>query len=396
MLAHALPSELLARVLDIVAADDPKALLVLRRTCTRWKAAIEQAPERWKQACIKSHLLFYNNTSKCILNSVAGGGGSMTFGQNGGRRQCIPGVGGSGCGGAAWMWWYVSQSKLLRAWEKGKPDRYASCDTSTVAGGALRVKIASNGLVYSGHLDGTVRVRALNNLASFRIGGSVELEAAAANNGSAGGGGGGGGKQEEVGASDADAGTRSSSVTLLSKTASQPAPGAEDDDAEIGGEEEAPHRHPFVGAVVSLTLQETATTAAESCRGIVWTGCMDQSITAWRPSVEDATLVPVKRMLGHEGGVITLANKNEWVSWCGAWYAQPISPLITLSTRLSPLLRRYPVRTRAHARTHTHAHAHARTHMPTSICLAWRSTKSRCGSVLAPAIDLVFNHFLLF
>lgn len=67
---------LAAHVLDIVAEDDLVTLRVLR-TCTRRKAAIKQAPERWKRACIKSNLLVNNSsatvaTTTTILSGVAG------------------------------------------------------------------------------------------------------------------------------------------------------------------------------------------------------------------------------------------------------------------------------------------------------------------------------------
>lgn len=227
-----LPLELLGYVFDMIAEDDPRALYRARRTCKRWKGAIEHAPERWKRACVKRNLNFS-------------------------AQQRTDG----GLQGVGWMRWFASQSQLLTRWEE-PASPYSTSDTNAVAGGALRVKIAANGLVFTGHLDGTVRARLLNDLDVVTVGNSRGTAAAGVNGGS--------------------------------RTAATP--------------EEPPH--PFVGAVVSLTFQP-------GVNGIVWTGCMDQTITAWQPALlqqQQPSLTPIKKLLGHEGGVITMANEAEWVS----------------------------------------------------------------------------------
>ena len=234
-----LPLELLGYVFDMIAEDNPWALYRARRTCKRWKGAIEHAPDRWKRACVKRNLNF--------------------------SAQQRTASDGAGLQGLGWMQWFVSQSQLLRRWDE-PASPYSTSDTNAVAGGALRVKIAANGLVFTGHLDGTVRARLLNNLDAVTVGNNRGTAAAGGNGGSS--------------------------------TTAPP--------------EEPPH--PFVGAVVSLTFQP-------GVDGIVWTGCMDQTITAWQPALlqqqqqpQQPSLTPIKKLLGHEGGVITMANQAEWVS----------------------------------------------------------------------------------
>lgn len=86
---------LAARVLDIVAEDDLVSLRVLR-TCTRRKAAIKQAPERWKRACIKSNLLInYSSataaTTTTTLSGVAGSDAGVAHRRNAGRMAAAEG-----------------------------------------------------------------------------------------------------------------------------------------------------------------------------------------------------------------------------------------------------------------------------------------------------------------
>lgn len=86
---------LAARVLDIVAEDDLVTLRVLR-TCTRRKAAIKQAPERWKRACIKSNLLVNNSsataaTTTTTLSGVAGSDAGVAHRRNAGRMAAAEG-----------------------------------------------------------------------------------------------------------------------------------------------------------------------------------------------------------------------------------------------------------------------------------------------------------------
>lgn len=95
---------LAARVLDIVAEDDLVTLRVLR-TCTRRKAAIKQAPERWKRACIKSNLLVNNSsataaTTTTTLSGVAGSDAGVAHRRNAGRMAvAVVGAAQHGCGG---------------------------------------------------------------------------------------------------------------------------------------------------------------------------------------------------------------------------------------------------------------------------------------------------------
>lgn len=102
---------LAARVLDIVAEDGLVTLRVLR-TCTRRKAAIKQAPERWKRACIKSNLLVNNSsataaTTTTTLSGVAGSDAGVAHRGNAGRMAAAEGRRSMGVD--------VSQSKLFRA-----------------------------------------------------------------------------------------------------------------------------------------------------------------------------------------------------------------------------------------------------------------------------------------
>ena len=86
---------LAAHVLDIVAEDDLVTLRVLR-TCTRRKAAIKQAPTRWKRACIKSNLLVNSSsataaTTTTTLSGVAGSNAGVAHRRNAGRMAAAEG-----------------------------------------------------------------------------------------------------------------------------------------------------------------------------------------------------------------------------------------------------------------------------------------------------------------
>lgn len=167
-------------------------------------------------------------------------------------------------------------------------------------GGALRVRIAPSGMIYSGHLDGTVRARHLNSMAEYTIGRRRVQPRKL----------GGGGSTSNNGLDAEPAKPASSELvpnhgSSATEASNGGGSGSNDDHADadiidgIDGEEPP---HPFVGAVVSMTI---------GLDGTVWTGCMDQNITAWKPVGHELHLL--KRMVGHEGGVITLANGGGWV-----------------------------------------------------------------------------------